>query len=65
MDVWQFVVNTLETMAKRNVLGFNDYDYVKAVAPLLLKRNENNREGIICILQAVKQKREYQNRVDA
>ncbi len=52
-------------MAKRNVLGFNDYDYVKAVAPLLLERNENNREGIVCILQAVKQKREYQNRVDA
>jgi hypothetical protein len=57
MDVWQFVVDTLETMAKRNGLGFNDYDYVKTVAPLLLERNENNREAVVCMLEAVKRKR--------
>ena len=59
MDVWQFVVDTLETMAKRNGLGFNDYDYVKAVTPILLERCEDNREGIICMLEAVKRAKTF------
>lgn len=59
MDIWEFVINTLDSMAERNQVGFNDYDYVKAVVPILLERCEDNREGIICMLEAVKRQRAF------